>query len=60
MDGEDVYRAIAARWPGLPVIFSTGHGDETKLSEFLKRPNVTYLLKPYDLETLVAAIQSLS
>jgi PAS domain S-box-containing protein len=60
MDGEDVYRAIAARWPVLPVIFSTGHGDEAKLSEFLQRPNVTYLLKPYDLETLVAAIQSLS
>ena len=56
MDGADVYRAIAVRWPELPVIFSTGHGDEAKLSEFLKRPNVTYLLKPYDFETLLAAV----
>ena len=54
--GEEVYRAIASRWPDLPVIFSTGHGDEAKLKEFLQRPNVSYLLKPYDFETLVAAI----
>jgi two-component system cell cycle sensor histidine kinase/response regulator CckA len=58
VDGQDVYRAIAARWPELPVIFSTGHGDEAKLGEFLQRPNVTWLLKPYDFEALVAALDA--
>jgi two-component system, cell cycle sensor histidine kinase and response regulator CckA len=57
ISGEQVYRDIAARWPRLPVIFSTGHGDEDGLAEHLEHQNVTYLLKPYDLDTLLGAVR---
>src|SRR4029077_14117728 len=32
MSGLGVYEEIASRWPSLPVIFSTGHGDESSLN----------------------------
>jgi PAS domain S-box-containing protein len=57
ISGEQVYRDIAARWPRLPVIFSTGHGNEDELTEHLEHQNVTYLLKPYDLDTLLGAVR---
>ncbi|HEV7766072.1 MAG TPA: ATP-binding protein, partial [Thermoanaerobaculia bacterium] len=56
MEGTAVYARIASLYPDLPVIFSTGHGDRSQLEEVLARPNVTYLLKPYELETLLDAI----
>jgi two-component system, cell cycle sensor histidine kinase and response regulator CckA len=51
MTGTDVYREIADRWPSLPVLFSSGHADASKL-EALRQSNLTVLLKPYDFETL--------
>jgi nitrogen-specific signal transduction histidine kinase/ActR/RegA family two-component response regulator len=56
IDGVALYTLIAARHPTLPVIFSTGHGDEAAVREFLRRPNVRFLLKPYPAETLVEAL----
>jgi len=58
MDGVDVYRQIAQRWPRLPVIFSTGHGDQSKIQKELSMPHVGYLLKPYDSDTLLRSIES--
>ncbi|HEX7808748.1 MAG TPA: PAS domain S-box protein, partial [Thermoanaerobaculia bacterium] len=52
-DGVDVCRAILARWPHMPIVFSTGHGSRTDLEEMLGRPNVGFLLKPYDIDTLL-------
>ena len=59
MDGVAVYELIALKWPDLPVIFSTGHGDESKLAEYLARPNVRFLMKPYDLDTLLGVLGTL-
>lgn len=56
MDGAKVYRLIAARYPSLPVIFSTGHGDQSKLDEHLTKPHVRFLLKPYEVETLLETL----
>jgi two-component system cell cycle sensor histidine kinase/response regulator CckA len=53
IDGVTLYAEIATRWPDLPVVFSTGHGDENLLEEALKRPNVGYLLKPYGIDALL-------
>ena len=53
MDGTAVYAEIAARRPDLPIIFSTGHGDRSKLPA-----NATYLLKPYDSHALLEAIRA--
>jgi nitrogen-specific signal transduction histidine kinase len=60
VEGTQVYEQIAASYPSLPVIFSTGHGDEKRLDSYLSRGNVAMLLKPYDIDTLVAAINRLT
>lgn len=53
IDGTTVYAEIVATHPGLPVVFSTGHGDERKIAQHLTRGNVTMLLKPYSIATLL-------
>jgi signal transduction histidine kinase/ActR/RegA family two-component response regulator len=60
VEGTKVYANIAASHPDLPVIFSTGHGDERKLEPFLARGNVAMLLKPYDMQLLVTTINRLT
>jgi two-component system cell cycle sensor histidine kinase/response regulator CckA len=57
MDGTAVYDAIAAKMPNLPVIFSTGHADRAMLDSVLELPNVGYLLKPYQSNILLRAIE---
>ncbi|MEA2235978.1 MAG: two-component system, cell cycle sensor histidine kinase and response regulator CckA [Thermoanaerobaculia bacterium] len=56
IDGIEVYRQIAQRWPDLPVLFSTGHGDEAMLHDILS-PHVAYIQKPYELSVLMAALE---
>jgi two-component system phosphate regulon response regulator OmpR len=58
-NGFDVYRELAAAWPELPVIFSTGHADELDVEAQapLRLPHVELLRKPYPTETLLAAIE---
>ena len=61
IDGTLVYEAIARRWPELPVVFATGHAtDGDRLSEYLTRPNVGHLLKPYQLTALYDALGTLT
>lgn len=57
MEGTNVYETIAARMPALPVIFSTGHTDRARLDDYLERPHVGYLLKPYERSMLLRAIE---
>jgi PAS domain S-box-containing protein len=59
IDGVTLYRGIASRWPSLPVLFSTGHGDEKMLGPVLVAPNVDYLLKPYDSVALLDKLAGL-
>jgi two-component system cell cycle sensor histidine kinase/response regulator CckA len=59
IDGIKVYEQIAARWPDLPVLFSTGHGDQHLLTNTPNGKKVGYLQKPYDSETLLAALDEL-
>jgi CheY-like chemotaxis protein len=61
MEGTQVYARIADRFPGLPVLFSTGHGgDEQHLEQFLSRPNVGLLMKPYDVRKLLEALETVA
>ena len=57
---ETASATIAKTRPNLPVIFSTGHADATRLDEYLSKPTVSYLLKPYDIAALIAAIEEVS
>ncbi|MEO8035453.1 MAG: PAS domain S-box protein, partial [Acidobacteriota bacterium] len=59
MEGTLVYE-LGVEHAAIPVIFSTGHADKSKIAKYLVNPNVAYLLKPYSidvlLETLVAIL----
>ena len=56
IDGTKVFTSIMRVYPDMPVVFSSGHADESKLEVHLARPHVGFLLKPYDIETLLAAL----
>lgn len=59
VDGLTLYDEIASRWPNLPVLFSTGHGDETLLKNHVVGKHVGYLQKPYDSDVLLAELEKL-
>ena len=59
LDGMQVYEQIAARWPDLPVLFSTGHGDQKLLTNLPNGAKVGYLQKPYESDALLAALDEL-
>jgi PAS domain S-box-containing protein len=59
-DGLEVYRDIRARWPTLPVIFSTGHGDRGRIAEATQDPNVAVLMKPYEIEQLFEVLATIA
>ena len=47
MDGTQVFLELQQILAHVPVIFSTGHADRTKIEDLLARPQVGFLLKPY-------------
>jgi DNA-binding NtrC family response regulator len=55
MSGFHVYEELARLWPGLPVIFSTGHADARALGEARHR-SVPSIMKPYDIDELLAVV----
>jgi len=50
-----VYSSIAARYPDLPVVFSSGHADEKKAANL--GDHIAFLHKPYDHDTLFATLR---
>ncbi|MGZ8831191.1 MAG: PAS domain S-box protein, partial [Thermoanaerobaculia bacterium] len=56
IDGTKVFTSIMRVYPDMPVVFSSGHADESKLEAHLARSHVGFLLKPYDIEALLAAL----
>jgi PAS domain S-box-containing protein len=59
MDGVAVYSQIAHRWPDLRVLFSSGHAQARNLEQWLARPNVALLVKPYEMSDLRQALSRL-
>jgi len=57
MSGIDLFRALHARDPELPIILITGHGDVAMAVDTLKAGAWDFLTKPFDPEALVAAVQ---
>jgi PAS domain S-box-containing protein len=60
IDGIEVYRRIDLEWPELPTLFSSGHASEAKLEQYLQKPNVALLMKPYDFHALKTALLALA
>ncbi|GAB7022374.1 response regulator [Salidesulfovibrio brasiliensis] len=57
MDGIEVLQVIRKMVPELPVIMLTGHGSETAAKDGLRYGAYDYLLKPCDLDELMAKIR---
>jgi two-component system, LuxR family, response regulator FixJ len=56
MDGLEVQQEMAARGIDLPVVILTGHGDISVAVKALRAGAVNFIEKPYEKETLIAAI----
>ena len=57
MSGFELQSAIAGTPRALPVVFITGHGDESVRVKALRAGAVDVLFKPIDEEQLVSAIE---
>ena len=57
MTGFELQSAIAGTSRALPVVFITGHGDDTVRAQALEAGAVDVLFKPIDEEELVSAIE---
>ena len=56
MDGIEVLKIFKTMVPALPVLMLTGHGSEEAARDGLKAGAADYLLKPCDLDELLAKI----
>lgn len=59
-DGLTVFDGIAARWPDLPVVLSSGDEDPARVGAGMSAPNIRFLRKPYDIDALFAALGEIS
>lgn len=58
MDGLELQRQLRTQKVGLPVIVITGHGDIALAVQAMKAGAVDFIEKPFDDETLLAAIRA--
>jgi len=56
MSGLDLQREARQRWPALPVVVITGHGDIPMAVAALKAGAADFLEKPFDSDVLLASI----
>ena len=56
MDGIELLKILRQMLPGIKVIMLTGHGSERAARDGLALGAFDYLIKPVDLEVLVARI----
>jgi len=54
MDGRQVYEHMKSIAPSLPVVFSTGHEPAHPMA------NTAWLMKPYELDVLLTALDTLA
>jgi PAS domain S-box-containing protein len=57
-DGREVFAALRAHWPSLPVIFSTGHAETGGVGGEAAR--VRLLQKPYEIGALLQCIAEIT
>ena len=56
MDGIDFLKGVRVRFPGIPVVLMTGHGDESIATAALQLGAFDYLKKPVSLTDLMSCI----
>ncbi|MFH1060211.1 MAG: sigma-54 dependent transcriptional regulator [Pseudomonadota bacterium] len=59
MSGQDLFRALHRRQPGLPVILLTAHGTISDAVAMVKEGAADYLTKPFDGRELLGRVREL-
>ena len=59
LNGRQLHDAVRARWPELPVLFTSGHTGEAGVLERLVPAGAAFLGKPFTPETLRSAVDGL-
>ena len=59
IDGTEVFERVRSRHPTLPVIFSSGHADASRLRQYLMSERVALVIKPYTFAELSVVLESL-
>jgi len=58
MDGREVFQRIRRRYPDLPVIIITAHGDIPTAVEFIRQGAFEFLEKPLHRERVLTAVRN--
>ncbi len=56
VDGMEVYTRLRKFAPALPVVLTSGYGDNTICDTVLKDPNLRFVAKPFSRQQIVEAI----
>ena len=59
VNGRQLHDAVHARWPELPVLFTSGHTGEAGVLERLVPAGAAFLGKPFTPERLRSAVDGL-
>ena len=59
MSGAELARQARERWPGVPIVFASGHAD-TEAVEHALGGQALILRKPFDMESLARVLAGLS
>lgn len=57
MDGLALQRELSARWPRLPVVIMTGHGDVPMAVKAMRAGAIDFLEKPFEKPALMEALK---
>jgi PAS domain S-box-containing protein len=56
VQGAEVARRLAARWPALKIVLMSGYADDVALRDGVASGNFRFLQKPFDMKTLAAEL----
>lgn len=58
MDGVELFRAVQKIQPSFPVILMTAYATANKIKEAMKEGAIVTLIKPLDIDKLIAYVKS--
>ncbi len=59
MGGLELFHAIQSRWPGIKMLFVTGHPMDGESQKLLERGSVHWLQKPFSVQEFSQAVHNL-
>ena len=59
MNGSDLAREIAGRWPELPVLFMSAYTDDEMVRRDLLAPDAPFVQKPFDARIIAGKLRAL-